>query len=369
LTDFPLVVITGASGWLGGRVAAALTKGLPEAGEIGRGGSRIRCLIGPEERTDQLRALGAELCVGDLRDPDARRALLRKVDGALLLHIAGVIHPPGRTRLFEEVNHLATRDLVRAASAAGVRRIVAMSSNSPFGSNASPSDTFNEESPYHPYMGYGHSKWRMELALKAAMAEPGAPEIVILRAPWFYGPEQPPRQTLFFSMVRDGRFPLMGDGSQRRSMGYVDSLAAGVLLAAASPRARGRAYWLADERPYPMREIVTTVKATLRDDFGIPVKDDDLRLPSFVSDAARLVDRGLQSAGFYHQKIHVLSEMNLTIACDIARAREELGYRPLVELREGMRRSIQWCLSQGHGLGVPPCGSSKKVNVISSSGR
>jgi len=55
----------------------------------------------------------------------------------------------------------------------------------------------------------------------------------------------------------------------------------------------------------------------------------------------------LQSVGLYHQKFHVLSEMNMTIACDITRAKEELGYRPLVELREGMRRSIAWCLDQG----------------------
>jgi nucleoside-diphosphate-sugar epimerase len=48
--------------------------------------------------------------------------------------------------------------------------------------------------------------------------------------------------------------------------------------------------------------------------------------------------------GIYHQKIHVLSEMNKTIACTIAKAERELGYRPEVELEEGMRRSIAWCL-------------------------
>ena len=37
----------------------------------------------------------------------------------------------------------------------------------------------------------------------------------------------------------------------------------------------------------------------------------------------------------------------MTIACDITRAKEELGSRPLVELREGMGRSIAWCLDQG----------------------
>ena len=43
-------------------------------------------------------------------------------------------------------------------------------------------------------------------------------------------------------------------------MGYVDSLAFGILLAAANPVAAGRVYWLADERPYPMTEIIDTVR-------------------------------------------------------------------------------------------------------------
>ena len=51
--------------------------------------------------------------------------------------------------------------------------------------------------------------------------------------------------------------------------------------------------------------------------------------------------------GLYHQKIHVLSEMNRTIACTIDKARRELGYAPTVGLEEGMRRSIRWVLENG----------------------
>ena len=53
-----------------------------------------------------------------------------------------------------------------------------------------------------------------------------------MRAPWFYGPHQPARQTLFFKMIQAGRLPILGDGSQRRSMAYVDNLCQGLLLAA-----------------------------------------------------------------------------------------------------------------------------------------
>jgi nucleoside-diphosphate-sugar epimerase len=58
----------------------------------------------------------------------------------------------------------------------------------------------------------------------------------------------------------------------------------------------------------------------------------------------------LQTAGLYHQRIHVLGEMGETIACSVARARAELGYVPRIALREGMTRSVRWCLERGLAL-------------------
>jgi nucleoside-diphosphate-sugar epimerase len=43
----------------------------------------------------------------------------------------------------------------------------------------------------------------------------------------------------------------------------------------------------------------------------------------------------------------MLSEMNKTIACSVAKAEKELGYRPTMELEEGMRRSLRWCVDSG----------------------
>jgi nucleoside-diphosphate-sugar epimerase len=198
-----------------------------------------------------------------------------------------------------------------------------------------------------PYMGYGRSKQAMEEWLRTGASNNNFPQITIIRAPWFYGPEQPARQTRFFSMIKAGHFPIVGDGRNRRSMGYVDSLAYGILLTAQASQAAGKIYWLADERPYPMKEIVDTVREVLRDDFGMTVKPKTIQVPGIISDLARLGDRMLQGVGLYNQELHVLSEMNLTIACTIARAKQELGYKPLVDLREGMRRSIKWCLDKG----------------------
>ena len=343
----PLTLVTGAPGWLGSRLVESLVRGLPDVpGLAAPPGSEVRCLVRRDTDAAGLRALpGVTAVPGDLADVASLRRFVRRASGATLFHCAGVIHPR-RTSAFEVVNAAGTRALLDVAAEAGVRRFIHVSSNSPFGANSSPEQRFTEGAPYHPYMGYGRSKMAAEQAVWRVHAA-GKLETVIVRAPWFYGPGQPPRQTQFFTMIRTGRFPLVGDGTNRRSMAYIDNLCQGLLLAEQRPEARGRAFWVADERPYSMNEILETVENVMERDFGIAVTRKRLRLPVLAADAARLADRVLQAVGLYDQRIHVLSEMPLTIACATDAAQRELGYRPTVALEEGMRRSLHWLLSQG----------------------
>lgn len=343
-----IILITGASGWLGKsltRVIAERNLDLDVLHQLPCS-LRIRCLILPKEDTSGLTAISSQIEVmrGDIRDPADCMRFCEGAKGAVLFHTAGVIHPH-RIKDFYDVNVTGTRNLLSAASVAGVRRAVVVSSNSPIGLNPSPQHLFDESSPYHPYMQYGRSKLQMELYVKEVEAA-GRIETVIVRPPWFYGSNQPPRQTVFFSMIRAGRVPIVGSGDNLRSMVYTDNLSAGLLLAGFVEKARGEIYWIADRRPYSMNEIVNTVERLLEEEFKFTVSHKRVRLPDLVSDLATWVDAGVQSLGLYNQKIHVLSEMNKTIACSIAKAEKELGYDPKVDLQEGMRRSLAWCIAQ-----------------------
>jgi len=124
-------------------------------------------------------------------------------------------------------------------------------------------------------------------------------------------------------------------------MAYLTNLAQGLILAAATPRATGQTYWVADERPYSMNEIIDTIERLLETEFGQTCAHKRMRLPGLASEVALMIDATLQAAGLYHQKIHVLSEMNKTIACSVDKAKRELGYAPSVALEEGMRRSLR----------------------------
>ena len=350
IVEYSKIILTGGTGWLGRRVARTLTEGLKELGPVGRGGKALKCLVQPGEDAKELLDLGAEIYYGDITDADACLQLMRNQENSLVIHTAGLIHPSRFTKDFTRVNVNGTLNLLNAAATVKASRVLVVSSNSPIGCNPYPSHRFTEESPYNPYMSYGKSKQAMEKSLIKAVGCLGYPEITIVRPPWFYGPGQPPRQTDFFRMLKDGRFPLMGKGLNQRSMGFIDSLVLGTLLAAHSKKAAGKIYWIADERPYTMLEIANTVKSVLNEDFGFAVKAKNLHVPEIISDVARLVDRSLQAVGLYHQKFHILSEMNKTIACDISKAKLDLGFEPLCELREGMRRSIDWCLKNGQAI-------------------
>ena len=329
-------LVTGGAGWLGRALLSALA--------LER--RPVRCLVRDAVEGDAVGEHGVtDVVVGDVRDPAAVADLMSGLEGHTVFHLAGVIHPTGGTRAFYDVNVGGTANVADAARRSGAARLVHGSSNSPLGVSRDPTTVFDEDTPYRPLLGYGRSKMEAELVVRRAGVES-----VIVRAPWFYGPYQPERQTRFFAAVRKGLFPVFGSGDNRRSMVYTDNLVDGLLRAERTPGAAGRTYWIADARPYEMREIVDTVRRALADEGLDVARRSHVRVPGVLADLAGLADAALQRTGRYSQSVHVLSEMNKTIACSIDRAREDLAYEPAVDLHEGMRRSIRWCLKEGHRL-------------------
>lgn len=334
-------LVTGGAGWLGTNLLNHLVAG----------GHAVRALALPSEALAVRARYGASVDVveGDVRDQAAVGRWAIGTDDAIVVHLAGVIHPR-RMADFRTINVDGTRNVLEAAVAAEARRVVVMSSNSPIGTNPTREHRFDEASAYQPYLGYGRSKQAAEELVNDFHARFGM-ATTLVRAPWFYGPYQPPRQTLFFEMVRDGKAPIVGDGGNMRSMSYVDNLVQGIELCATHQAAPGRTFWIADARPYSMNEIVDTVEALL-EEAGIECARRRMRLPALAGPVAYGVDAVLQRVGVYQQKIHVLGEMDKNIACSVDGARAALGYDPQIDLEEGMRRSIRWAIDAGH-LRVP----------------
>lgn len=333
-----LAVVSGAPGWLATSLVQALAKGATFR-SITTEPRRVRCIVHPAQDPSPLLALGdnVEIVRADLRD---RRAISGSCAGAdVVYHCAGIVHPR-RVQDLYDINVTGTVNLLDAAAEARARRFIYVSSNSPAGLNASASTLMVEEDPPRPYLNYGLSKLQAEWLIHDAHRE-GRIETVILRPCWFYGPNQPERQTRFFKMIKNGHPIVVGKGDNLRSMSYIDNTVQALLLADRNERAAGRTYWVADRRPYSFIEIIQTVARVL----GVQVRPR--YLPRVTSDMARFADSLLQMTGLYNQEIHVAGELAATIAVSIDAAVRDLGYDPEVELEEGMRRSIAWCKAQG----------------------
>jgi nucleoside-diphosphate-sugar epimerase len=333
-----LAVVTGAPGWLGTPLVAALAKGARYR-SVETPPQRVRCIVLPNADPSELSRLGphVEILRADLRD---RRALVGACDGAdVVFHCAGIIHPRRIADLYD-INVAGTKHILEEAVAAKVKRFVAVSSNSPAGLNESASRLMVEDDPPRPYLNYGLSKLQAEWLVNDAHRA-GRIEGVIARPCWFYGPNQPARQSKFFHMIKGGKPVVIGRGDNLRSMSYVDNTVQGLLLCARVAKASGNTYWITDRRPYSFIEILQTVAKIL----GVEIRPR--YLPSVGSDVARFVDSLLQMAGLYQQEIHVAGELAASIAVSIEAARKDLGYDPEIELEEGMRRSIEWCRANG----------------------
>ncbi|HQR78610.1 MAG TPA: NAD(P)-dependent oxidoreductase [Actinomycetota bacterium] len=334
------LVVTGAAGWFGRAFLDLLAD---------RGEQEVRVLVrSPGDVPAVAAALpGARVHVTDLTDRQAVAEAFEGLSGCTVVHAAGVIHP-ARVAQFHEVNVVGTGNVLDAALGAGLTRFVHLSSNSAIGTNPGPDEAFRDNEPYDPYLGYGRSKMAAEILVRRALTEAGVPG-VILRPPWFYGRFQPERQARFLRTVRAGRFPLVGDGSNRRSMVDVDRLAHAAWLALSAPVTGVPSHWIADARPYTMLEVLAAVRQAARAE-GLPVKDGALRLPRLAGTVAYRVDAILQARGRYQQEIHVAGELDKNIACSVDGAVRDLGFEPATDLVEGMRRSYRWGLANGQDV-------------------
>ncbi len=330
------VLITGATGWLGKRFLEILTKGFENEGPPTDWKLRVFLLNG--ENTKFIEELSLykkiEITFGDITETQSIKKAIKDID--VIFHLCGIIHPK-RIKEFYKINTLGTLNILKEATYARVKRFIYISSNSVGGTNPASHILMNEDMPPSPYMHYGLSKYYAECLVKTFQHSEKI-ETVILRPCWFYGPYQPIRQTRFFKMISKGRPFVFGNGLNLRSMCYLDNLSQAMILSATSPYVVGKTYWIADARPYTILEIYYTIAELLE------VKNfKPIFIPNFVSNIASTVDRLIQTVGFYQKEIHVIGEMNKNIACSIERAKREFGYNPHIDLKEGMRRSIEWC--------------------------
>jgi nucleoside-diphosphate-sugar epimerase len=305
---------------------------------VGRG-HPVRALVRKPGQVPELEAAGAEVLQGDIRDPELVR---RAVDGReVVYHLAAVFRRAGvPDSYYREVHVDATRRLIEAATAAGVRRFVHCSTVGVHGDVAGdgPAD---EDAPTAPGDIYQRTKLEGEDAAWETAARTGLPLTVVRPGP-IYGPADRRLLKLIGGVAR-GRFFLLGSGRPHFQMVYVDDLVEGFRLAAERPGAVGRTYIVTGEEAPTLRELVQEIARIAR----APVPR--LRLPVWpfwLAGAlceAVCVPFGVEPP-IYRRRVKFFTNNRWF---DISRARRELGFSPRVPLREGLRRTLDSYRSMG----------------------
>jgi oxidoreductase len=234
-------LVTGATGFIGGHLAERLV----------RDGRRVRvlCRAGRESRLSETLAREVEIARGDLRD---EASLTSAVAGVRrLFHCAGHVSDWGSKDEFIAANVRGTEALYRAAHAAGVDRVVHLSSTAVFGTPSPPH--FDDSSPitFAGRDGYSVSKARGEEKARTAF-EAGLP-LTILRPPVVYGPRSAWLETPLSMIVR-GRMFLLAGGAGTCHPCYIENLVDAALLASEHPRALGEAFIVGDGESFSFRE-------------------------------------------------------------------------------------------------------------------
>ncbi len=313
-------LVTGAAGFIGRSIGAELLA----RGESVRGIDNFS--TGKRKNLIGLEAM--EFLCGDLADPAACAEACAGVE--IVFHEAALASVPRSVEDPVATNVAcvdATLNLLVAARNAGVRRVIYAGSSSAYGDSATlPKHEGMLPSPISPY---AVAKLAGEHYLRS-FTRVYRLETVVLRYFNVFGPYQDPVShysgvlAIFCRRMLAGEpVTIYGDGGQSRDFTYIDNVVHGNLLAAAAPpeKVSGR-----------MMNLAIGSRATLNETFGI------LReLTGYRGTPAHAAPR----AGDIHDSL-----------ADIGLARELLGYEPLVDFREGLRRTVEWYKTDAAGGGV-----------------
>jgi nucleoside-diphosphate-sugar epimerase len=275
--------------------------------------------------------LAVEEIRGDVRDESACREL---VDGArILVHAAAALPIRGSRDEIRSVNVDGTLTLLSAAAAAGVRRVVFISSTAVYG--VPEKHPIEEDDPLVGVGHYGESKIEAEEVCRAFMRR--GLDCVILRPKTFVGPERLGVFEILFDWIREGRrIYVLGDGSNRYQLLAVDDLVAAILLAASKRAAK-------DETLNVGAGEFGTVRSDLQaliDHAGSPS-----RITPIPVRPAELTLRALELA-----RLSPLAEWHYKTAhrdsfVDVSRAERVLGWKPRLSNAQALIETYDWYLA------------------------
>ncbi|PHQ79833.1 MAG: oxidoreductase [Phycisphaera sp.] len=328
------VLVTGGTGFTGGRLAQMLKEQ----------GDKVVTLARQGSKTDKLIQAGVEIVTGDIRSRDD---VLRAAKGCQkIYHIAALYrsakHPDS---VYHDVNVGGTENVLHAAEKLGVDRVVHCSTVGVHGKvKALPVD---ENAPFAPGDIYQETKLAGEIKAKEA-SERGQP-VVIARPAGIYGPGDM-RFLKLFSTIQSGKFRMIGSGKVVYHFTYVDDLCQGFMACAEHPDAVGGTYILCGKNYHPLTEVVQIVA----DSVGATAKRGSIPvwpvMLAAVCCEAVCKPFGIEPPLYRRRLDFFIKDRAFTGQ----KARTEIGFEPNFSLQQGFRKTAAWYFAEGLLRGKAP---------------
>ena len=250
------VLVTGGTGFIGRTLVKKLIAAGAQVKVLKR--SRARSTGAKAPDVGQL-----EVRIGDLSERGSLRGVCKGVD--TVFHLAGYAHAEDTAASLDESPHWSTtvegtRELLDEACAAGVKRMIFVSSVKAMG--AGGNDCLDESSLTVPEDYYGIAKLRAE-RLILAKGECSGMHAAVLRLPMVYGRHNEGNLPRMIRVIDQGRFPPLPETDNRRSMVHVDDVVQGLFLAAERPIANGQIYIVTDNVAYSASRLYESISAAL----------------------------------------------------------------------------------------------------------
>ena len=320
------ILITGGNGFLGHNLVRALQA---------RGDS-VRVIALPIENTSWIEQRGVTVFRGDIRDPSALTEPMRGVDG--VFHLAAMIGVWRAMQDYRAVNVTGTENVCRAAQAAGVKRLVHISSAMVYDMASGLPAT--EGDPLAP-LGepYCVTKAEGDELVRRMIVEEGLPAVVI-RPGTLFGPGDRLNFGRIADRVKAGKGLIIGSGDNAVPFIYVTDMVQGLLLALDHPGAVGHVYNICHDQPLTQEGLFTAIAQELG------VAPPRLRVPYFPLYAAayaaeRIADLSADRIPPFVTR-HGVKLYGADNRISIDKARRELGFAPQMPLREGVHIAAWW---------------------------
>jgi nucleoside-diphosphate-sugar epimerase len=308
-----IVFVTGGSGFVGRNLIRAL---------VARG-DEVRALARSDASMRAVEALGAKAVKGDLDDVGAMTEAMRKA--TLVFHAAAQTDLTGTREQFYKVTVTGTENVLAAARAAGVKRVVHIGTEAVL-ADGKPIVRADETRPRatHPAGLYPWSKGLAEERVVAANRD--GLETVVVRPRFIWGADDTSVLPKIIETVKSGRFRWVAGGHYPTSTCHVANVVEGALLAADKGKP-GEIYFLTDGEPVEIRKFLGDMLRTQNVDPG------DKTVPRWVARLGATLTSWMKTPMITKTEIALFA---VEVTVDDAKARKDLGYKGAMSIERGL---------------------------------